>query len=219
MKKLLYLFICVTIILAIAVGCSSLITATPDETGAGAEAGNAAKDRVGVQSDSGDSEADSQGTEADNGQGTNGSASLNSTPDSTADDTTDWKPTAFETVNNFDGVSMEVRSGTIAPTGLTLTFINQTDSECIYGEYFVIEKKIAGSWYQVPIVIEGNYGFESIGYSLEPKGESEWTSDWKWIYGSLDLGEYRIVKDISDFRGTGDYDKYYLAAEFKIEVQ
>jgi hypothetical protein len=45
---------------------------------------------------------------------------------------------------------------------------------------------------------------------------SEKVVDWNWIYGSLDAGEYRLVKDISNFRGTGDYDTYYLAAEFTI---
>jgi len=52
---------------------------------------------------------------------------------------------------------------------------------------------------------------------LERKGENEeWKVDWSWLYGSLDTGEYRIVKDILDFRKTGDYDKYYLAAVFLI---
>lgn len=34
--------------------------------------------------------------------------------------------------------------------------------------------------------------------------------------GSLDPGEYRIVKKILDFRSTGDTDQYTLAAEFTI---
>ena len=30
-------------------------------------------------------------------------------------------------------------------------------------------------------------------------------------------GEYRIIKDILDFRGTGDFDTHYLAAEFTVD--
>ncbi|TWH55848.1 hypothetical protein DesLBE_0021 [Desulfitobacterium sp. LBE] len=41
--------------------------------------------------------------------------------------------------------------------------------------------------------------------------------DWGWLYGELESGDYRIVKDISDFRGTGDYEKYYLTAEFSVD--
>jgi len=79
-----------------------------------------------------------------------------------------------------------------------------------------LEKKISGSWYQVPVVIEGNYGFDAIGYELASGGHGEWAVDWEWLYGSLETGEYRIVKDILDFRGSGEYDTYYLAAEFVI---
>ncbi len=125
-----------------------------------------------------------------------------------------WEPSAYKTVNNFDGVSMAAKECTTLSTGLTLVFTNKSESKCIYGEYFTLEKKIGGSWYQVPVAIDGEYGFNSIGYNLEPDGESEWISDWEWLYGSLEPGEYRIVKDILDFRGTGDYDTYYLAAEF-----
>ena len=130
--------------------------------------------------------------------------------------TTDWKPTSYKTVDNFDGVTMTVKKGTASPTALTVVFENNSSKKCIYGEYFCLEKKINGGWYQVPVAIEGNYGFNSIGYNLDAEDDREWAIDWDWLYGSLDIGEYRIVKDISDFRGSGDYDKYYLTAEFTI---
>lgn len=41
--------------------------------------------------------------------------------------------------------------------------------------------------------------------------------DWQVFHGSLEPGKYRIIKDISDFRGTGDYTKYNLGAEFEIK--
>ena len=131
-------------------------------------------------------------------------------------DTTDWKPTEYETVNNFDGVTMTVNKGTQSSTKLTLSFENNSISQCIYGEYFVLEKKINGRWHQVPVTIDGNYGFNTIGYNLASGDVGERVVDWNWLYGSLNIGEYRIVKDILDFRGSGDYDTYYLAAEFTI---
>ncbi|WP_407272462.1 immunoglobulin-like domain-containing protein [Radiobacillus sp. PE A8.2] len=130
---------------------------------------------------------------------------------------TDWEPTIHETVNNLEGVTMIVKDGKVSTTGLTVTFENKADKECIYGEYFMLEKKIEGSWYQVPVTLDGNYGFNDIGYELNASDVSEWTADWEWLYGSLDTGEYRIVKDVLDFRKAGDYDKFYLAAEFTID--
>lgn len=131
-------------------------------------------------------------------------------------DTTNWKPTAFEAVNNFDGVTMTVKEETVSSSKLTVMFKNNSSSQCIYGEYFSLEKKLNEKWYQVPVVIGGDYGFNTIGYNLASGETGELVVDWKWLYGSLDAGEYRIVKDILDFRRTGDYDNYYLAAEFSI---
>jgi len=51
---------------------------------------------------------------------------------------------------------------------------------------------------------------------LPGKQSQEKNVDWDWLYGSLDEGEYRIIKQFYDFRATGDYDIYYLAAEFLI---
>ncbi len=127
----------------------------------------------------------------------------------------DWKPTALENVNNFDGVYMIVNEETVSPTGLTVVLENNSDSQCIYSEDFLLEKKIKGNWYQVPVIIE-SYGFNDIGYNLAPGESGEWNVEWDWLYGSLDTGEYRIVKNIIYFRSTGDYDQYKLAADFKI---
>lgn len=128
-------------------------------------------------------------------------------------ESTNWETTKHETVNNFSGVTMTVKEGTAISTGLTVVFKNNTSNQVIYGEYFLLEKKINGKWYQVPIALEP---FPDIGYSLSSGDETEWKVDWDWRYGSLDTGVYRIVKDISDFRGTGDFDIYYLASEFTI---
>ncbi|MDQ0160448.1 immunoglobulin-like domain-containing protein [Alkalibacillus salilacus] len=128
----------------------------------------------------------------------------------------DWESTTYETVNNLDGVSMSVKEGTASPAGLTVILKNNSEKQCVYGEYFSLEKKVNGKWYQVPVAIDGNYGFNDIGYDLDSSAISEWTVDWEWLYGSLDTGDYRIVKDILDFREPGDYDKYYLSAEFTI---
>lgn len=125
-------------------------------------------------------------------------------------------PSVYETVNTMDGVSMAIKEGTISPTSTTVTLENHSDKHCIYGEDFALEKKYKGGWYQVPVIFEGNHGFNAIGYDLAPADRKEWTIGWEWLYGSLDAGNYRIVKEILDFRGSGDYDKHYLAAEFTV---
>jgi hypothetical protein len=129
----------------------------------------------------------------------------------------DLEPTDYDAVNNLESVAMAVREETVSPTGLTLTLVNNSDRQCIFGEHYVLEKQVNQSWHQVTVAVEGDYGFVDIGYDLSPGEENKWDVDWKWLYGSLEAGEYRIIKDILDFRATGDYDTYYLAAEFIIE--
>jgi len=132
------------------------------------------------------------------------------------EEATDWDPSTYETINNLDGVTMTVKEGTASSTGLTVVMENNSDNQCIYGEFFELEKKIDETWYRVPVAIDDNYGFNSIGYDLSPGDSREWEVDWNWLYGSLEPGNYRIIKDIVDLKGTGDYETYYLAAEFSI---
>ncbi len=44
----------------------------------------------------------------------------------------------------------------------------------------------------------------------------EWDVNWEWLYGVLAEGKYRIGKEITDFRDTGDYDSAIYYAEFEI---
>ncbi|HZK33400.1 MAG TPA: immunoglobulin-like domain-containing protein [Tissierellaceae bacterium] len=119
-------------------------------------------------------------------------------------------------VNNFDGISMNIKEGSVSSTKLTVIFDNNSDKQGMYSDDFLLESKIKGDWYQVPTIID-EYGFHDIGYELPPSGNKELTIDWDWLYGSLDTGEYRIIKKILDFRDTGDHDEYYLAAQFTID--
>ncbi|GAE37212.1 immunoglobulin-like domain-containing protein [Halalkalibacter akibai] len=130
---------------------------------------------------------------------------------------TDWEPTIYESVNTLDGVSMTIKEGTVSSTELTLILENNSDKQCIYGESYLLEKNIEGNWYQVPVTLDGEYGFVDIGYELNSSDVKEWPVDWAWLYGSLNKGHYRIVKDILDFREAGDYDHHYLTAEFIID--
>lgn len=207
MKVILYLCVCISISITLLTGCrndnSSVTPQEAENTAAvSAEAENSAKAPEETE------ELDAVPLE------TEGPATAPELRQPA--DMSDWTPSTFDAVNNLEGVTMAAKEGTVSPTGLTLQFENKSGKDCIYGDFFLLEKKNSGEWYQVPVAIEGNYGFHSIGYSLTPSGDSEWVVDWEWLYGSMDTGEYRIVKDILDFRGTGDYDTYYLAAEFAI---
>lgn len=135
---------------------------------------------------------------------------------SSVKETKNWDPTPYDTLNNFEGVSMTVKKGSVSQTELIVVFENSSNKQAIYGDYFSLEKKLDGDWYQVPTIID-EYGFDDIGYELGPSEPSELKVDWEWLYGKLGAGEYRIIKDVSDFRSPGDFDEYYVAASFTID--
>lgn len=135
----------------------------------------------------------------------------------TNDYSTDLEESTLGTINDFSGVSMSVLDETVSPTGLTVEFENDSDQQVIYGEDFLLETNVEDSWYQVPVIIEDEYGFDAIGYELSPGETDSLEIDWEWLYGSLESGEYRIMKEVLDFRGAGDFDEYQLTAEFIIE--
>ena len=61
--------------------------------------------------------------------------------------------------------------------------------------------------------------WNDIGYILKPNSTREEEVNLEWIYGNnFESGTYRIVKDIIYIREPGDYDKYYVTAEFNIKM-
>lgn len=128
----------------------------------------------------------------------------------------DLTATKYTKVNDFPGVTMVINEDTVSANSLSVTFRNESGRECTYGEFYALEQQIDGQWYEVPVKIEENYAFNDIGYRVAPGESRDWNVQWKWVYGTLTKGHYRIVKDILDFRGSGDYDTYYLSAEFDI---
>lgn len=106
----------------------------------------------------------------------------------------------------------------ISRTGATLVFdqydIDTVSGELTYGDDFVIETKKEGKWTAAQIVLEGDYGFHDIAYTIATENTTESELNWEWLYGELPPGEYRIGKNVMDFRGSGDYDQYMVYACF-----
>lgn len=117
--------------------------------------------------------------------------------------------------NDFDGVTMRVLQNT--NHSLEFAIHSETDANVQFGDSYLLEvfDEEIGTWVSVYPKKE-NVGFHEIAHILE-KGKTNIVSeDWTLLYGNLDAGKYRIVKEIMDFRGTGDYITHTLTAEFEI---
>lgn len=122
-----------------------------------------------------------------------------------------FKPTEVE------GISMKIKDLTDKGATVIINDINKKGTY-IYGESFRIDKKENGSWSELEET-GNNCAFNSIAYYVNDDGVLEMNQNWNCMYGSLEVGEYRLVKDIileSD-KPTTDDDKKYISVEFRIE--
>lgn len=114
-----------------------------------------------------------------------------------------------------DGVSLSVLPGSVTPSGASFRLFHNTNASLQFGSEYVLQKLQDREWISVPYVIE-NGAFTMEAYNL-PKGEPRTLAvSWGWLYGELPPGEYRLLKTVTDFRSTGDFDNYTLAAEFTV---
>ncbi|MCR4739235.1 MAG: hypothetical protein K5886_03120 [Lachnospiraceae bacterium] len=114
-------------------------------------------------------------------------------------------------------VIMSVRD--VTPTGLTVHFDQYDKKEGIeltYGEGYTLEKLNGDEWKEAPM-IGGEAVFTDIGYSIPPEGGSDLKTDWKWLYGTLYRGTYRITKTVlAKNKDDDSLKKYPLSAQFVI---
>lgn len=118
-------------------------------------------------------------------------------------------------VNNFEGVTMVLVEDSVTTTNVYVTMLNETDRDVQYGSSYDLQKSEDGKWYSLSYIIE-NWAFTDEAYTLVKGEPAKIAINWKTFHGVLPEGSYRVVKSVMDFRGTGDYDTYYLAAEFNI---
>ena len=97
--------------------------------------------------------------------------------------------------SEVENVSMTISD--ISLTGATITIKDTNESKYTYEEWYVIEKEIDGKMYSIPTKVK-DYGFNSIGYTVDENNEVKFVIDWEWLYGELTQGNYRIIKKSHD---------------------
>lgn len=119
-----------------------------------------------------------------------------------------------------DIIDMQIKEDTLSKKEATIIIKNNSDYDITFGEYFWIEK-YDNKTYSFEILNElpnNNCGFNDIAYVAKQGEFREFKHDWSCMYGSLDKGLYRLVKDVffeSDIP-IDDDDKYYIWVEFEI---
>ncbi len=118
-----------------------------------------------------------------------------------------------EEVNQFDGVTMTMAKCNTSEGEVEI--YNGRDKEIQYGDFYDIQVLHEGQWYSLQV--PDGIAYNSIAYGVLSKESRVWETNWEYVYGELPPGNYRMVNDIMDWRAPGDFDMYYLAAEFEIK--
>ena len=114
-----------------------------------------------------------------------------------------------ELQDKYSKISLSIKQDTLTKTGTTIILSDISEQENTYGEWFRIDKKTNGFWKELK-PIDDNYVFTDIAYKIGENHQLEMNTDWSKLYGELEPGKYRIVKEIYDNGHT------YLAVEFTI---
>lgn len=118
----------------------------------------------------------------------------------------------------LEGATMIIKSGTLTKTGATILITDVNKDEVhTYGEDFRIDKKEDGEWTHLDLERKG-FAIKDIGYNVDKNNELEMKIYWGWIYGTLEKGEYRLVKEATINEEDGAYlGTAVIYAEFTIK--
>ena len=115
------------------------------------------------------------------------------------------------------GLTMNVKS--VNPSGCIIEITQEGGNitgELITGsKYYLQELNENVAWIENTKIYYADFTAES--YSINRDSVTGMNISWDYICGTLDNGHYRIVKEVLDFRKSGDYDTYFLFAEFDID--
>ena len=111
----------------------------------------------------------------------------------------------------------------VTATGLTLVCA-QSGGESVGGlqteSWFTLERLEDEKWHSVPYadgIDADRVGWTAEVWLIPQENTVSWSVDWSVLYGELPAGTYRIGKNYTDYRGTGDYDRATLYTEFTVE--
>ena len=109
-------------------------------------------------------------------------------------------------VSTIDKVMVSIKENTLTKTGAVLIIKNESNTNHLTGEAFYVEKKENGKWYSLKP--KHVLFWIAIGYDIKTNEEREFECNWDDMYGKLEKGTYRLVKELDSKR---------IAAEFEIK--
>ena len=115
-------------------------------------------------------------------------------------------------INKSDGdvpsdITMIIESDTLTNISATVEITDESGMDNTYNEWFRIDEYVNGQWQELEVIADDEVIWRDIGYKISDKNTLHLDVFWEEIYGELDKGKYRVVKEVND---------EYIMAEFSI---
>lgn len=93
-------------------------------------------------------------------------------------------------------VNIKIKNDTITSNGLTIILKNNSEYDYSYGLDYFLEKLVDGNWIEVKTITGEPLTWNSVAYSLKAGEEKEIVLDFKYSYGELSTGMYKVIKRV-----------------------
>lgn len=118
-------------------------------------------------------------------------------------------------MDQLENVSMKIKDGTLTKTGATVIITDTSNLDHTYGVEYRLEKFENNEWIKLKMKPE-TYAWTLVGYFVDENNELEMEHDWDYLYGELESGHYRLVKNLSLQEGE-QMVTHEFSAEFTID--
>ena len=120
---------------------------------------------------------------------------------------------------NADKWGITLHADDVTPSGMTLKieqFSGEFSGNYETGQWFKLEKNVNDEWRPVETNPLIDYVWEAVAYTIKNNDITEFKVEWKWLYGELSPGYYRLTKEIM-FTEAGKFDKNLYSVDFVID--
>lgn len=119
-----------------------------------------------------------------------------------------------------DKWGLQLSAKDVTSESLTIVFQQSGGSpsgELQTGSWFSLEVHDQNEWKPLETNPLIDYAWNSIAYRIKKNEATELKTEWKWLYGELSIGSYRLGKKVMDFRKSGDFDEEIYYVYFTID--
>jgi len=128
--------------------------------------------------------------------------------------------TTFRVYGDTDKWGISLSAKDVSPLGLTIQFEQFGGfevKELTTGEWFMIEVNKNDEWTPLntnPLI---DFAWNDVAYPIILNDITELKVEWKWLYGELEPGFYKMKKEIVNSGSDGSFDKDLYEVYFEIK--